>query len=67
MAKRKFPRTYTFKLTVTFNKGCRAAHALHEVRDEIWGEHYCTPFEGHHPDTFRVTSIKSAKPARRRV
>jgi hypothetical protein len=63
--KRKFPRTYTFKLTVSFNKGCRAARALYEVRNEIYGEHYCTPTADEHPDTFRISSIKSAKRVRR--
>lgn len=63
--KRKFPRTYTFQLTVTFNKGCRAAVALREVRDNIHGEHYCTKFEDSDPGTFRIRSVKSAKRARR--
>lgn len=63
--RRKFPRTYTFKLTVRFNKGCRAARALYEVRNEIYGEHYCSPDEDSDPDTFRISSIKSAKRTRR--
>lgn len=65
MAKRKFPRTYTFKLTVSFNKGCRAAVALREVRDNIHGEHYCTEYDDNDPGTFRVSSIKAAKRVRR--
>jgi hypothetical protein len=63
--KRRFPRTYTFKLTVSFNKGCRAAIALREVRDNIHGLHYCTEYAYDDPSTFRVRSIKSAKRVRR--
>lgn len=62
---RKFPRTYTFKLTVTFNKGCRAALALREVRDNIHGEFYCTELERSDPSTFRIRSIRAAKRVRR--
>lgn len=63
--KRKFPRTYTFTLTVAFNKGVRAAGALREVRDNIHGEHYCTVLEDGEPDSFRISRISSAKRVRK--
>lgn len=64
--RRRFPKTYSFVLTVTFDKGCRAAHALAQVRNVIYGEFYTTSFNDAEPDTLRVRSIKSAKPVRNR-
>lgn len=58
MAKRrKFPKTHTFKIIVTMDKGCRVATALREVRDNIHGDFYCTEYEPHDPGQFRVRSI----------
>lgn len=57
MAKRKFPKTHTFKITVTMDKGCRVATALREVRDCIHGEFYCTALEDKDPEAFKVRTI----------
>lgn len=60
-------RTHKFEMTVTFNKPCTAKVALREMRDD--GDinadtHYCTQYDQAEPETFRVRSIKRAKPAR---
>ena len=65
MAKRKFPRTHTFKLKVAFNKGCRRALALHEVRAHIGGKFHCTSIIDSTVVNFRISSISSTSTRRR--
>lgn len=50
-------RVHKFILTVTMNKKCLRRIALREVRDNIYGMHYCIEFEKGDPETFRIRSI----------
>jgi hypothetical protein len=57
----KKSKRHSFVVTVTMNKPCNARRALAEIRGNIYGTHYCTPFCDEDPDTFRIRSIKPEK------
>jgi hypothetical protein len=61
-------KTHTFVITINMNRKCSQRHALREIRDTIYGLHYCTVFnDGTDPETFRIRSIKpTAATAKRR-
>jgi hypothetical protein len=65
--KRKFPRTHQLVVTVTFNKGCRRAVALREVKAEILDEYWTKPsLEPGYPDAYRIRSVVSKTGGRKR-
>lgn len=52
-------RIHKFIITVVMDRKCLRRTALHEVRDNIHGEFYCSPMEldAGEPESFRVRSI----------
>jgi hypothetical protein len=54
-------RVHTFVLSVSFDKSCNRRLALREVRDTIYGHHYCTQYDEAEPGEFRIRSIKPHK------
>lgn len=50
-------RTHSFRIRVTMDKPCTAAHALREVRDTIHGTFYPTQSDDDDPGEYRVRSI----------
>lgn len=59
--------THQFVISVTFDKPCTRELALRELRDDGGIDaggghsHYCTQYDDHEPETFRVRSIKPQK------
>lgn len=64
---RKLPRIHTLTISVTFDKGCSASHALREVRDTIHGEFYPTQRSDDEPGSYRVRKISRASKSRSAV
>lgn len=53
-------RTHRVIVTITMNRKCSRAVALREAKDNIHGQHYCTPYYDRDPDEFRIRSVRLA-------
>lgn len=53
-------RTHHLIVTITMDRKCSRATALREARDNIHGQHYCTPYEDKDPEEFRIRSVRLA-------
>lgn len=62
----KKSRTHSFIVTITTDKQCPRKVALREIRDVIYGQHYCTPYEDDEPEEFRIRSVRSAPQGKKR-
>ena len=58
MARKK---THTLLVTLTFDKPCSQAFALHAARNNIHGDFWENPWEGQTASRFRVRSFKPAR------
>lgn len=51
-------KTHRFVVTIRTNKECTRKVALREMRDTVYGLHYCTELDEGDPETFRIGSIR---------
>lgn len=57
-------KTHRFVVTITTNRACTRKVALREMRDNVYGGHYCTELDDGDPETFRIRSIRHHKAER---